>query len=139
MANHPNPGPFLQGAGDGTADGHSPDLFDFAPGDRLPVGDDGQGFHQGTGITARTLLEQVGEPGGVAGFHLQAITGGDFAQFTGTLLKPVGQFGQSPLQGVVIRAIGFGKQCGKIVQIQRSARSQQGGFQDIRQGWFSHV
>src|SRR3546814_16864625 len=44
-------------------DRHTANLFNFAAGNRLPVGDQGQGFQHRTAVTGLTLGPQAGDPG----------------------------------------------------------------------------
>jgi hypothetical protein len=63
MSHDADPVALVQGADDVGADGHAADLLDLAAGDRLAIGDQGQGLQQGPGIALRTLLPQAPDPG----------------------------------------------------------------------------
>src|SRR3546814_6063079 len=54
---------------------HTANLFNFAAGNRLPVGDQGQGFQHRTAVTGLTLGPQAGDPGMDFRAHLQAEPG----------------------------------------------------------------
>ena len=50
VANDFNPATVFQLLDDLRADGHAPDVFHVSPGDRLTVGNDGQGLQHGAGV-----------------------------------------------------------------------------------------
>ena len=131
MPDDTHPFAIQQGFDDLGADRHAADVFNFAAGDGLAVGNQRQGFQQSAGITLRALLPEPSHPGAVSLAHLQAPAAGNLAQLDRPPLVTGSNFFQRLANVVKTRHPVFIKEFTQTVDRQRATGSQQGGFNDV--------
>ena len=70
VGEHPDPLALVKGPHDRRADPHPAHVLDLSPGDRLAVGDEGEGLEERARVAGRPLPEEPGDPARVLRAHL---------------------------------------------------------------------
>ncbi len=133
ITDHPNPFTLQQGLDDLAVDRHPAHILDLAPGNRLAIGNECQGFQHRPGITLWTLLPEPTDPGRELFANLQAIAGSHFLEFKGTAIAGLGEERQGFLEDCRLWALGFLEQLVQAFQRLRLSRGQQKSFKQRSQ------
>ena len=129
----------MQGLDDIGTDRDAADLLDLAPGDRLPIGDQGQGFQQRPRVLLGPLMPQPGDPLTEGLAHLKTEAAGHFLQFEAPAIAAGADFFQRRAYRVMVGALMFLEQVSQLGHGQRLARGQQGAFDNLYQSGFCHA
>ena len=130
VADHADPLPLFQGADDVAVHGHAAHLLDLAAGDRLSIGDQGQGFQGGAGVAGLAFGPQPGHPGVDVGLDLEAPAAGHLHQFHAALLAVGLEEFKRLFDAVVGCRLVERKQPAQLHHGQRLAGGEQGGLDD---------
>ncbi|MNN16242.1 hypothetical protein D3C81_1293760 [compost metagenome] len=133
VADHADPLALHQGLDDVAVHRHAAHILDFATGDGLAVGDQGQGFQQRARVALRAFFPQAPDPRRKVLANLQAVTAGHLLELEGAAIARLAQQLQSLPEDLGLRSLGFLEQFVQALQGLRLARSQQEGFDQRRQ------
>ena len=139
MPDNTNPLPLMQGLDDIRANRHAADFLDFATGNRLAIGDQGQGFQQRPGILLGSFLPQARHPGAQRLPHLEAETAGDFLQFEAPTITAFGHFLKRLANSGVFGAFVLLEQLRQLRHRERFAGRQQRALDNLHQTCFRHI
>lgn len=126
-----HPVALLQGINDAGADTDTADILDLAARDRLPVGDQRQGFEQRARISRRLLFPQTDHPGFEVGPHLETEPRSDLLQLEAAVRVFFGQLLYRLADFVLARLLDIAdEQLKQLIYRQRLVGSGEQGFED---------